>query len=217
MHNAKLRFAAALAIVALSSTAQAQTASVPIWTVSVALAQTSTGTGSIRAQDRKNNVGSKISTASPDRSGGHLHKERVSFLTEAIRDAAAEIREGTDLLENEAGHAMGEAKEAFTALTAKLENFTSVRERQQAFARTLQAVDSWYKKEIRRARQELKAVAKDVETAAAQARHRTEAAAAVLIQDSETVSNKLMKEIGWRTQPVGEDPDEAQKAGVRLA
>jgi hypothetical protein len=151
-------------------------------------------------------VEGKIAVARAGEAEGHFHNARESFLKKNAEAAAAEIRTGAAFLKLEAGHASEEEKKALTASVRELEklaqrvekeNITLTRELERVFARadrTLakqhfqKTAESWSKKQIKKAGQELKSAANDIKLAWSGAGHKLDATTTTVIKDARTVA-----------------------------
>ena len=150
-----------------------------------------------------------------DKLSQQFHKARENFLKKDFKDAAAEIRKGEAFVKQEAGQATGEAKQALSASAQELDKLadevqkrtvSSVKELERTFARAhyalarhylLKASESWAKKAISEAGQDLKAAAVHLENGLAWAGHRLEGEGVAAVKEAKQMGEKMEKGAGW--------------------
>jgi hypothetical protein len=214
------RFILGAVIVMLIPVAQAQAVGSPIQKGNRTVAQASNIESPPHATKGEAVVEAKSTVAPANEPEEHFRNARESFLEKNAKAAAAQIRKGAAFLKLEASHATGEVKEALTASVGELERLaqgvekgtvTSTQELRRAFARADQALakqhfqdatESWSKKEIKKAGQELKSAANDVELASAWTGRKLDATTAAAIKDARAVAAKLTEDAGWTTGEV---------------
>lgn len=150
-----------------------------------------------------------------DKLSQQFHKARENFLKKDFKDAAAEIRKGEAFVKQEAGQATGEAKQALSASVQELDKLadevqkrtvSSVKELERTFARAhyalalhylLKASESWGKKAISEAGQDLKAAAVHLENGLAWAGHRLEGEGVAAVKEAKQMGEKMETGAGW--------------------
>jgi len=224
MRNAMVEFMLNLLIVMLIAVVQTQALGSPI-------AKTITNN---QAPPQVINDDEKIQVAPPDKSEEHFHKARASFLKRDTKAAAAEIRKEAAFLKLEASHATGQAKKALTASVRELEKLaegvekgtvTSGQDLRRAFARAVRAlaeehlqnaVESWSKREVKKAGQALNSAADDVELALSWAGHKLNTTTSAAVEGAHAVAARLTEGAGWTREEVGKGLDAMSKEIEKL-
>ncbi len=176
---------------------------------------TMTWTLAVQAQTPSKAPGESVSPTSGAEMEKQFQKARESFLKKDYQNAAAEIRQGAAFLDKEAEQAAGEGKQALLASSDELKQLAdrerkgavnSARELEQAFARANHALakyyqsrasESWARRAVSDAGQDLKAAAVHLEKALGWADYRWEGENRATIEAAKNIGEKMKEGGGW--------------------
>ena len=173
-------------------------------------------TVAIQAQTQSKAPGEQVVSPSPGTDAEkQFHKARENFLKKDYQNAAAEIRQGAAFLKKEAEQATGEGRQALLASAEELGQLAdrerkgavnSVQELERAFARANHALaksyhgkasESWARKAVSEAGQDLKAAAVHLENALNWAGQHLEAGRVQAIREGKQIGEKMEKGGAW--------------------
>jgi Do/DeqQ family serine protease len=166
-----------------------------------------------------------VSSFPRDVADAQFHRARESFLRKDYQEAASEIRRAAAFLQEEAGRAVGEAKQGLIASSQGLNKLAdevegkaiqSSKELDKAFTRAHQALaryyqakasESWAKKLTSEAGHDLKTAAIHLEHAWSWAGHQWERRSEEAIREAKNIGEKMEKGWNWTASEVNRGID----------